>query len=195
MERCSLEERRTAETAVKVALVLDGEGKAQIQTGVGFLDHLLTLWTAHGGFDLNVTAEGDTWVDAHHTVEDVGLTLGAAFGRALGDKRGIRRYGASLLPMDEALVRVVVDLSGRPYLYYTAAFATPTIGSFPTELVPEFLRALANEARLTLHVEVLHGENAHHIAEAIFKALGRAMADAAARDPRVRGVPSTKGTL
>ncbi|MDK2855942.1 MAG: imidazoleglycerol-phosphate dehydratase [Bacillota bacterium] len=192
--RCELA-RSTRETRVRLTLALDGQGKAEVRTGVGFFDHLLTLWAAHGGFDLGVEAEGDTWVDDHHTVEDVGLTLGAAFGRALGEKRGIRRYGAALLPMDEALVQVAVDLSGRPYLHYHVPFPVLQIGSFAAELVPEFLRAFAGEAKLTLHVDLLHGENGHHIAEAVFKGLGRALREAASIDPGVQEIPSTKGVL
>lgn len=188
-------ERSTRETRVKVQLELDGTGGSEVKTGVGLLDHLLTLWAAHGCFDLTLEAAGDTWVDDHHSVEDVGLTLGTAFGRALGEKRGLRRYGVALLPMDEALVRVVVDLSGRPYLHYNVSFSSPSIGSFAVELLPEFLRAFATEARLTVHMDLLHGANGHHIAEAMFKGLGRALREAAALDPRVQGVPSTKGVL
>lgn len=195
MGRSAEAERRTRETQVKVRLELDGTGGSEVKTGVGFLDHLLTLWAAHGGFDLTLQATGDTWVDDHHTVEDVGLTLGTALEQALGEKQGIRRYGASLLPMDEALVRVVVDLSGRPYLHYDVALAAPSIGDLAVELVPEFLRALVVEARLALHVDLLHGANGHHIVEAIFKGLGRALREAVALDPRVPGVPSTKGVL
>ncbi|MDK2785264.1 MAG: imidazoleglycerol-phosphate dehydratase [Bacillota bacterium] len=195
MERRSELTRSTLETRIKLTLSLDGQGRAEVQTGVGFFDHLLTLWAAHGRFDLKIEAAGDTWVDDHHTIEDVGLTLGAAFGQALGEKRGIRRYGAALLPMDEALVRVVVDLSGRPYLHCNVPFPVPQIGSFATELVAEFLRAYANEGKLTLHVDLLHGENGHHIAEAVFKGLGRALREAVSIDPGVEDIPSTKGTL
>lgn len=201
--RRATRERRTAETRVRVVLdldraELDGASGVDsgIDTGVGFLDHMLTLLARHGGFALAVAAEGDRHVDDHHTVEDVGIVLGEALAEALGSKAGIRRYGSALLPMDEALARVALDLSGRPFLVFHAAFPAPKIGSFDAELVREFFQGFASAARVTLHAEVLHGLNAHHMAEALFKGLGRALREAVALDPREQGrVPSTKGAL
>lgn len=188
-------ERKTGETEIKLALSLDGSGAPDIRTGIPFFDHMLTLFSRHGLFDLTVTARGDIEVDYHHTVEDVGITLGQAFAKALGDKAGIRRYGSAYVPMDEALARVVVDCSGRPFLSYEAPRGVEAIGMFPFQLVEEFLRALAVQAGLTLHVSILAGRDAHHMAEAIFKALGRALDVAVSRDERVKGIPSTKGVL
>lgn len=188
-------ERNTSETAITVSLLLDGEGFADIKTGVPFFDHMLTLMTRHGLFDLTIDAKGDTDVDYHHTVEDVGIALGSALGKALGDKVGIRRYGSAYVPMDETLARVVVDCSGRPFLAYDAPRGVEAIGLFPFQLVEEFLRALSVHAGLTLHVSILAGRDAHHMAEGIFKALGRALDVAVSHDDRVKGIPSTKGVL
>jgi len=178
-----------------VSLDLDGQGRTAASTTVGFLDHMLDLLGRHAGLDLDVKATGDTHVDAHHTVEDVGICLGKALAAALGDKRGIRRFGQASVPMDEALADVSLDLSGRPFLVFNATFPTEKTGGFDAQLVEEFLRALAVNAGLTLHVRVPCGRDTHHIAEAIFKGLARALRDAVALDPRVAGVPSTKGIL
>jgi len=188
-------ERTTGETRINLSLTLDGEGRSDIRTGIPFFDHMLTLFSRHGLFDLEVAAKGDIEVDFHHTVEDVGITLGQAFAKALGDKAGIRRYGHAYVPMDEALARVVVDCSGRPFLAYDAPRGVEAIGLFPFQLVEEFLRALAVNAGLSLHVSVLAGRDAHHMAEGIFKALGRALEIAVSPDERVKGIPSTKGVL
>lgn len=185
--------RETAETAVKLSLELDGSGRSEIDTGVGFLDHMLTLFALHGGFDLAVSCKGDLNVDAHHSVEDIGLCLGAAIAQALGKKRGINRYGHSILPMDEALILCAVDLSGRPCLRYTANIPSQKVGEFDTELAREFFQAVANTALMSLHIRQLDGENSHHIIEGMFKAFGRALRQAVA----VTGgaLPSTKGVL
>jgi len=189
-------DRRTAETDVSVALTLDGTGKASIATGVGFLDHMLELLARHALFDLDIKVTGDLHVDQHHTTEDCGIALGQAFAQALGDKRGIRRYADLHLPMDEALTRVAVDISGRPFLVFRTEFAREKIGVFDTELVREWFQAFAMNAGITLHVETLYGDNAHHIAESCFKGLARALRRAVAVDPREEGrVPSTKGSL
>ena len=189
-------ERKTAETDVRLTLSLDGAGRAQVDTGVGFLDHMLTLFAAHGRFDLSVTCAGDTQVDDHHSVEDIGIALGDAVAQALGEKRGIRRYGSMLLPMDEALVLCAVDLSGRSCLRMQAAFPSQKIGTFDTELVEEFFTAFARRAGVTLHLRQLDGTNSHHIAEAMFKAFGRALSEAVSLDARLAGeIPSTKGAL
>ena len=189
-------ERKTAETDVRLTLSLDGAGRAQIDTGVGFLDHMLTLFAAHGRFDLTVRCAGDTQVDDHHSVEDVGIALGDAVAQALGEKRGIRRYGSMLLPMDEALVLCAVDLSGRSCLRMQAAFPSQKIGTFDTELVEEFFTAFARRAGVTLHLRQLDGTNSHHIAEAMFKAFARALSEAVSLDARLAGeIPSTKGAL
>ena len=188
--------RETAETKIELDLNLDGRGETEISTGVGFLDHMLTLFGRHGGFDLRAKCVGDTQVDDHHSVEDVGICLGMAFDRALGDRRGIRRYGSMLLPMDEALALVAVDISGRAMLRLDAQFPTEKIGAFDTQLVGEFLTAFARLAGVTLHVRMLDGENSPHIAEAVFKALARALSQACAIDPARAGeIPSTKGVL
>jgi imidazoleglycerol-phosphate dehydratase len=188
--------RKTAETDISVSLTLDGTGKASIATGVGFFDHMLELFARHGLFDLEVKAKGDTHIDDHHTVEDVGIALGQAFLKALGDKAGIARYADVHLPMDETLTRCAVDISGRPMLVFRTVFAREKIGTFDTELVREWFQAFATNAGLTLHVETLYGENAHHIAESCFKALARTLRKAVALDPREAGrVPSTKGSL
>ena len=188
-------QRTTAETDVSLSLNLDGAGHAEISTGVGFFDHMLTLMSAHGLLDLEVEAHGDTHIDDHHTVEDVGIVLGQALRQALGDKAGIRRYGHAVVPMDEALSLVALDCSGRGLLVHEAEFTRDTIGTFDTELVEEFLRAVAHNAGITLHVQLSAGRNAHHKAEAIFKALGQALRTAVEPDPRREGVPSTKGSL
>ncbi len=188
--------RKTAETDIKLSLCLEGSGKADIKSGVGFLDHMLNLFAAHGGFDLALECSGDTWVDDHHSVEDVGICLGKAFAQALGDKKGIVRYGDIILPMDEALILCAVDISGRACLRYTAAIPAQKVGSFDTELVKEFFIAFANNAGIALHIRMLDGENSHHIIEGMFKALGRALRSAAAIDPaRADALPSTKGVL
>ena len=186
--------RETAETKIALSLNLDGTGKSEIQTGVGFFDHMLTLFAFHSQIDLTVTVEGDTWVDAHHTVEDVGIALGQMIAKGLGDKVGIRRYGMSYLPMDETLARSVVDVSGRPFLVYDATIKNPKLGDFDTELAEEFFRAVAMNARLTLHLSVLYGSNSHHMIEGLFKAFGRALQEAIASDGSGR-LPSTKGWI
>jgi len=194
MSRRAEVERRTKETEVRAALSLDEAGEPRVSVGIGFFDHMLTLLAFHWGVSLDLTAKGDIHVDGHHTVEDVGIVLGDALSRAAGDKKGIARYGFASVPMDEALVRVTLDLSGRPIVVMDAA-ALPDnkVGDFDTELVLEFLRAFANHAGLTLHVEIVSGANRHHVIEAIFKALGRALAAAFSRG--AGGVPSTKGVL
>lgn len=194
-DRIASVERTTAETSVKIRLQVDGTGKGDIRTGIGFFDHMLNLMTAHGLLDLSVHCDGDLDVDGHHSVEDIGIALGQAFQEAMGDKRGIRRYGTFYLPMDEALAFVSLDFSGRPYLVYEGGELAPMIGAFDTELIEEFLRAFAVHAGLTLHVRVLYGRNSHHKVEAIFKALGHALRIATEKDPRVTGIPSTKGVL
>ena len=188
-------ERETSETHVKVALNLDGTGVAQVVTGVGFFDHMLNQIARHGLLDLTISAEGDLHIDDHHTVEDVGIALGTALREAVGDKAGIVRYGQSLLPMDEALVLCSLDFSGRGHLEYGLTFGSTKIGSFDTELVLEFFRAVASNAGITIHLRQLSGTNAHHIAEAAFKAFGRAVDMATRLDDRVTGVPSSKGAL
>jgi imidazoleglycerol-phosphate dehydratase len=188
--------RRTNETDVTVSLALDGAGQATIATGVGFLDHMLDLLARHALFDLDLRVTGDLHVDQHHTVEDSGIALGQAFAQALGDKKGIARYGSLHLPMDETLTRVALDISGRPFLVFRTAFPTEKIGAFDAELVREFFQAFAMNAGITLHVETLYGQNSHHIAESCFKGLARALRAAVALDPREGGrVPSTKGSL
>ncbi|MFC5542390.1 MAG: imidazoleglycerol-phosphate dehydratase HisB [Bacilli bacterium] len=189
-------ERTTKETQIKVEFYLDGEGKAEVDTGVPFMDHMLDLFMKHGLFDGKIVANGDTHIDDHHTTEDLGIVLGQAVKEALGDKRGIRRYGNAFVPMDDALAQVVVDCSNRPHLEYRVTpELKPKVGTFDTELVHEFLWKFALEARMNVHVIVPYGHNTHHIIEAIFKALARAIDDAVQSDPRVKGVPSTKGLL
>ena len=187
--------RGTAETDIRVTLNLDGRGRYEIETGVPFLNHMLEIFARHGFFDLTVRATGDLEVDYHHTVEDVGLALGQAFREALGDKAGIRRFGEAAVPLDEALVTSVVDLSGRPFFVYDVKIEQAKIGSFDVELVHDFLLALTNQAAMNLHVRMASGRNPHHIVEATFKSLARAMDLATQRDPRLSGVLSTKGTL
>ena len=188
--------RKTNETDIRLSLDLDGQGKSRVRTGVGFLDHMLTLLARHGGMDLELTCDGDTQVDDHHSVEDIGIALGQAFDQALGEKRGVRRYASLCLPMDEALILCAVDLSGRGGDYEELAIPAEKIGSFDTQLVYEFMWAFAANARLTLHLRKLAGRNSHHIVEGAFKALGRALREAAETDPRFRDeIPSTKGML
>jgi imidazoleglycerol-phosphate dehydratase len=188
-------QRETAETNISLTLNIDGTGSSRIESGVGFLDHMLTLFAKHGLFDLEIRCQGDTHVDAHHTTEDIGICLGQAVAAALDDKRGIARYGHVVLPMEEALVTVAVDLSGRNFLVYNAPIPSAKIGEFDSELVEDFCSALANNALCNLHVWLHYGRNSHHISEAIFKAIARALRTAVAVDPRQTGVPSTKGVL
>ena len=188
-------DRQTKETKISVDIALDGNGKAEIHSGIGFFDHMMNLFAAHGLFDLRLSCDGDIEVDGHHSVEDIGIALGEAFGKALGDKRGITRYGSFYLPMDESLVLVALDISGRPFLVYDGGEMAPMIGGYDTELTEEFLRAFAFHAGITLHVKVLYGTSSHHKVEAIFKALGHALRIAVSQDPRVDGIPSTKGIL
>ena len=187
--------RATKETEIRLRLALDGTGRAEMATGVGFLDHMLELFARHGLFDLAVSCKGDVHVDDHHTTEDVGICLGQAFDRALGDKAGIRRYGHSVLPMDETLVTCAVDLGGRAYWAWDAPMPSPKIGTFDSELVADFWQAVAMQGRMNLHVLLHYGRNTHHVSEAIFKGLARALRVASEIDPRGAGVPSTKGTL
>ncbi|MCY8414457.1 imidazoleglycerol-phosphate dehydratase HisB [Bacillus spizizenii] len=187
--------RKTNETDIELAFTIDGEGQADIQTDVPFMTHMLDLFTKHGQFDLSINAKGDVDIDDHHTTEDIGICLGQALLEALGDKKGIKRYGSAFVPMDEALAQVVIDLSNRPHLEMRADFPAAKVGTFDTELVHEFLWKLALEARMNLHVIVHYGTNTHHIIEAVFKALGRALNEATTIDPRVKGIPSTKGML
>ncbi len=189
-------ERKTSETEVKINLNLDGEGKYSIDTSIPFLDHMLSLMCKHGLFDLNIKAKGDLEVDDHHTVEDVGIVLGKAFKQAIGDKKGISRYGEASVPMDEALASVSLDISGRPYLVYKVELNKKRkIKNFDTDLVEDFLQAFVSNSGITLHVSAPYGRNAHHIIEAIFKAMGRALRQAVAIDLRVKGIPSTKKSL
>ena len=185
--------RKTKETDIELSLFIDGTGESTIDTGIGFFDHMLTLFARHGDFDLNVKCDGDLYVDAHHSIEDIGIVLGKALKEALGDKDGIRRYGSALIPMDESLAEVALDLSGRSYLVFNADFTTDRIGEYPTEMTEEFFRAVADNAGMTLHINLRYGKNNHHIAEAIFKAFGHALKDAVSLDGR--GVLSTKGVL
>ena len=187
--------RNTNETQIRVSINLDGTGRQKLNTGVPFLDHMLDQIARHGMIDLEVEAVGDLHIDAHHTVEDIGITIGQAFARAAGDKKGVRRYGHAYVPLDEALSRVVLDLSGRPGLEFHVDFVRARIGEFDVDLVHEFFQGFVNHALVTLHVDNLRGSNAHHQAETAFKAFGRALRMAVERDPRSAGVPSTKGTL
>ena len=195
MSRSASVHRKTVETDIELDLNLDGGGTAEVATGVGFFDHMLTLLGKHSAMDLTIKAQGDLQVDQHHTVEDVGICLGQAVKEALGDKTGIRRFGHFTLPMEETLVTAAVDLSGRSFLVFKAEFPAHKIGDFESELVGEFWQAFAANAMCNLHIVVHHGRNSHHIAEAIFKATARALRNAVELDPRVRGIPSTKGTL
>ncbi|OAZ49043.1 imidazoleglycerol-phosphate dehydratase HisB [Paenibacillus polymyxa] len=194
-ERTGSVSRKTNETDIQLSFAVDGTGQAEIETDVPFLNHMLDLFTKHGQFDLNVQARGDVDIDDHHTVEDIGICLGQTLLEALGDKKGIKRYASVFVPMDEALAQVVIDLSNRPHFEYRAEYPSQHVGSFSTELVHEFLWKFALEARMTLHVIVHYGQNTHHMIEAVFKALGRALDEATSIDPRVTGVPSTKGVL
>lgn len=187
--------RKTNETDIKLSYGIDGTGISEISTGVPFLNHMLDLFAKHGQFDLNVDADGDIDIDDHHTVEDIGICLGSALLESLGDKRGIKRYANVFIPMDEALAQVVIDVSGRPHFEYRAEYPSNLVGTFSTEMVHEFLWKFALESRITLHVIVHYGRNTHHMIEAIFKALGRALDEATSIDPRVTGIPSTKGVL
>lgn len=195
MARTSAVNRITKETQIKLAFTIDGEGTSNLETGVPFLTHMLDLFAKHGQFHLDVDAKGDVEIDDHHTTEDIGICLGQAIREALGDKKGIKRYGNAFVPMDEALAQVVIDLSNRPHLEMRAEFPSQKVGTFDTELVHEFLWKLALEARMNLHVIVHYGKNTHHMIEAIFKALGRALDEATMVDPRIKGIPSTKGML
>ena len=193
--RSATVKRDTLETRIQVQINLDGSGHAQLATGLPFLDHMLEQIARHGLIDLNISAQGDLHIDAHHTVEDIGITLGQALAKALGDKRGIYRYGHAYVPLDEALARVVLDCSGRPGLEYAVTFPRATVGQFDVDLFREFFQGLVNHAQITLHIDLLRGHNAHHIAECVFKAFGRALRMAVSPDPRCNAIPSTKGSL
>lgn len=195
MTRTAAITRKTKETDIKLSFSIDGEGKTNLETGVPFLTHMLDLFTKHGHFDLSVDANGDVEIDDHHTTEDIGICLGQAIREALGDKKGIKRYGHAFVPMDDALAQVVIDLSNRPHFEMRGDLPNNKVGTFDTELVYEFLWKLALEARMNLHVIIHYGINTHHMIEAVFKALGRALDEATMIDPRVKGVPSTKGML
>ncbi len=195
LERTADISRQTKETKIRLALNLDGTGKCAVRSGVGFFDHMLDLLARHALLDLTVSAEGDLDVDAHHTVEDIGIVLGQAIEKAVGDKRGIYRYGWAIVPMDESLAQVAIDLSGRPAFVFNAPFRGAMIGAFPAELVEEFFKSVATNAKLNLHINVPYGTNNHHIAEAIFKAAAKALRQAVSSDPRNDQVPSTKGSL
>jgi len=195
MARSATIDRQTRETEIHLTLILDGQGESKIDTGVPFMDHMLTHVARHGFFDLTARARGDLEIDAHHTVEDLGICLGEAFRKALGDKAGIRRFGRGTMPMHEALASVILDFSGRPFLVFNVDMAKAKVGEFDTELVEEFFTAFCNHAGANLHVNLAYGDNLHHIIEAIFKAFGRALDEAASLDPRIEGVLSTKGKL
>lgn len=195
MERTGTVARKTAETDISLTLAIDGSGKSEVATGVGFFDHMLILLAKHGFMNLTAKVTGDTYVDCHHTVEDTGIVLGQVLAKALGDKAGIKRYGTAFVPMDEALAMVSLDISGRPYLVFEADLPFGCIGEFDTQMVEEFFRAVAVHAGLTLHIRLLSGKNAHHMVEAIFKAFGRALDEATRIDPRIEGVMSSKGVL
>jgi imidazoleglycerol-phosphate dehydratase len=194
-ERIATISRKTNETDVTVALNLDGSGRSNVQTGVQFMDHMLTLFAKHGIFDLDVSCKGDLGIDAHHSIEDIGICLGLAVGKALGDKQGLVRFAHAYFPMDESLVRVAVDLSGRPYLVYKVTVERERVGELDSDLVEEFWKAVVTHARMNLHIELLYGRNTHHIFEAVFKAAARALCLATRTDSRIQGVPSTKGVL
>ncbi len=187
--------RTTGETDISLTLTLDGQGRADVDSDVPFLDHMLTLFAVHGFFNLTLRAKGDIEVDYHHSVEDIGICLGQAFAESLGDKGGVNRYGCCYLPMDETLVRVVADLSNRPYMHFNVTIPDQKLGNFDTALTKEFLRAFAQHAGVTLHVDLLHGENSHHIIEAVFKGLGRCMNEATERKDSIKGVLSSKGSI
>ncbi len=187
--------RKTKETDIRLALDLDGDGRNTIASGIGFLDHMLCLFSGHGRFDLELKCSGDLDVDTHHTVEDIGIVLGKAISEALGSRESIKRYGSALIPMDESLAQVSLDLSNRPYLYFDIPFSNPQVGGMDTEMFEEFFRALAVNAGMTLHISILHGKNNHHMIEAAFKAFARALREAVTLDPSIKGVNSTKGML
>ncbi len=195
MDRVSNISRKTKETEISMEFNLDGSGKSQIETGIGFFNHMLDSFVRHGFFDLKLVVKGDLYVDAHHTVEDTGIVLGQAIKSALGEKEGIKRYGSFLLPMDEALVLCAIDLSGRPYLSYDLNFSAERVGYLDTELVKEFFYALSYSAGMNLHIKLLSGGNNHHVVEAAFKAFAKALDEASSQDPRIQGVLSTKGTI
>ena len=196
MARQATIDRKTKETDIKIRLEIDGSGQSQVDTGIPFMDHMLTLMAAHGFMDLDITAKGDTEIDDHHTVEDLGICLGQVIKKALGKKRGIRRYGKAIIPMDEALARVAMDISNRPHLSYRVSLNRTTTGTFDVGLVNEFFRALITHAGITMHVDLLAGDEPHHVAEAVFKAIARALDEACSPEPRLGGdVPSTKGML
>lgn len=195
MARSTTAERKTKETDISLILNLDGTGKSQIDTGIGFFDHMLEAFTRHGFFDVKLKVKGDLKVDGHHTVEDTGIVLGHAIKEALGDKRGIRRYGSFMLPMDDVLALCAIDLCGRPYFVYDCAFGVPSIGSMDTQLIREFFYAVSYGAGMNLHLKIMSGENDHHKAEALFKAFAKALDEAAGRDARIQDVLSTKGSL
>ncbi|MDD6340302.1 MAG: imidazoleglycerol-phosphate dehydratase HisB [Butyrivibrio sp.] len=195
MSRTAKFTRKTAETNIELSINIDGTGKSNVDTGIGFFDHMLNSFARHGLFDLNIKVEGDLHVDCHHTIEDTGIVLGEAIKKALGTKKSIRRYGSFMLPMDETLVLCAIDLSGRPYLVYDADFKTDRVGYFDTEMAKEFFYAVSYSAGMNLHIKEMYGENAHHIIEAMFKAFARALDEATAIDTRVEGLPSTKGAL
>lgn len=195
MSRSAFVERNTSETKIKMSLNLDGNGKAKIHTGIGFFDHMLNSFARHGFFDLEVEVDGDLWVDSHHTIEDVGIVLGEAVRQAVGDKKGIRRYGSFMLPMDETLMLCAIDLSGRPYFVMDCDFTMERVGEFDTEMVKEFFYAVSYSSAMNLHLKKLHGENNHHIIEAAFKAFAKALDEATGMDPRITDVLSTKGAL
>ena len=195
MNRRAQISRKTLETDISLSINIDGKGEGKIETGIGFFYHMLNLFTKHGLLDMDLKAVGDLHVDCHHTVEDVGIVLGQAISKALGDKKSIKRYGMSYVPMDEALAMVVLDLGGRPYLVFDVAYGSERVGNMDTEMVEEFFRAVSVNAGMNLHVKMLYGSNSHHIIEAIFKAFGRALDEAARIDDRIEGVMSTKGTI
>lgn len=195
MSRSAFVERNTSETKIKLSLNLDGSGKAKIHTGIGFFDHMLNSFARHGFFDLEVEVEGDLWVDCHHTIEDVGIVLGEAIKEAVGDKKGIRRYGSFILPMDETLMVCAIDLSGRPYFVMDCDLTMDRVGEFDTEMVKEFFYAISYSSAMNLHLKKIHGENNHHIIEAAFKAFAKALDEAVGMDPRITDVLSTKGAL
>ena len=195
MSRSAFVERNTSETKIKMSLNLDGNGKAKIHTGIGFFDHMLNSFARHGFFDLEVEGDGDLWVDSHHTIEDVGIVLGEAVRQAVGDKKGIRRYGSFMLPMDETLMLCAIDLSGRPYFVMDCDFTVDRVGEFDTEMVKEFFYAVSYSSAMNLHLKKLHGENNHHIIEAAFKAFAKALDEATGMDPRITDVLSTEGAL
>lgn len=195
MNRTATVKRKTKETDIEVTIDLDGSGEYSIDTGIGFFDHMLSGFARHGFFDLTLKCKGDLEVDCHHTIEDCGIALGEAIKQALGDKAGIVRFGSSLLPMDESLIRCVIDLSGRPYLVFNEEFNNDRVGDFDTEMVKEFFYAVSYSSMMTLHIDELHGENSHHVIEATFKAFGRALKEAVSKDAKIKGVLSTKGSL